>query len=164
MQIGEAFVGEGVNAAHINTVLGSRDGPFASAWAVALGTPRAGHVPFLVAARHSVAACPPTVFVNKATVSTDTHANMTWGPAQAGVAKGIGRAVEDGTIAPAEVGELLLMVAVWVNPAADDAGAVYENNVEATHRALRSGKAGGQELSVFLEAARSPSNPFFTPS
>jgi 5,6,7,8-tetrahydromethanopterin hydro-lyase len=164
MQVGEAFVGDGANAAHINTVLGSRESPFASAWAVALGTPREGHVPFLVAARHSVAACPPTVFVNKATVKDDTHANMTWGPAQAGVAKGIGRAVEDGTIAAGEVGQLLLMVAVWVNPAADDAQSVYENNVEATHRALRSGKAGGQDLTEFLEAARSPSNPFFTPA
>jgi 5,6,7,8-tetrahydromethanopterin hydro-lyase len=38
MQIGEAFVGSGSNAAHVNTVLGRRDGPVALAWATALAT------------------------------------------------------------------------------------------------------------------------------
>ena len=37
MQIGEGFAGEGPNAAHINTVLGSKDGAVGSAWATALG-------------------------------------------------------------------------------------------------------------------------------
>ena len=36
MQLGEAFVGEGANAAHVNTVLGGRDGSVGTAWATAL--------------------------------------------------------------------------------------------------------------------------------
>ena len=36
MLIGESFVGDGVNAAHINVVLGRRDGPVGTAWATAL--------------------------------------------------------------------------------------------------------------------------------
>ena len=39
MQIGEGFAGDGVNAAHINTVLGPKDGPVGTAWATALATP-----------------------------------------------------------------------------------------------------------------------------
>ena len=46
MQIGEAFVGKGVNAAHVNTILGAREGPVGTAWATALATPSAGHAPF----------------------------------------------------------------------------------------------------------------------
>ena len=38
MFIGESFVGDGVNAAHINVVLGRRDGPVGTAWATALAT------------------------------------------------------------------------------------------------------------------------------
>ena len=39
--IGESFVGEGAEAAHVNTVLGGRDGPVGTAWATALATPKA---------------------------------------------------------------------------------------------------------------------------
>jgi len=35
MPIGESFVGEGAEAAHVNTVLGRRDGPVGAAWATA---------------------------------------------------------------------------------------------------------------------------------
>ncbi|MFE4723844.1 formaldehyde-activating enzyme, partial [Streptomyces sp. NPDC056728] len=45
--IGEAFVGDGVNAAHTNIVLGRKGGPVETAWATALATPSAGHVPFM---------------------------------------------------------------------------------------------------------------------
>lgn len=162
MQIGESFVGPGVNAAHINTILGSRDGAVGTAWATALATPRQGHASFVVIARHSLAACPPTLFVNKATIESDEHATLTWGPAQAGVAHGVGRAVEDGTIERGEIGNLLLIAAVWVNPAADDADAVYQHNTEATHAALRNGKEGGPDIDSFLEAARTPGNPFYS--
>ena len=46
-QIGEAFVGSGPDAAHLNTVLGARGGPVESAWATALAMPRPGHVAFV---------------------------------------------------------------------------------------------------------------------
>jgi len=48
LQLGEAFVGEGPNAAHVNTVLGGRDGSVGTAWATALATPSQGHAPFVV--------------------------------------------------------------------------------------------------------------------
>jgi len=43
IQIGEGFVGSGPNAAHTNTVLGTRSGPVGVAWASALATPSTGH-------------------------------------------------------------------------------------------------------------------------
>ena len=46
MQIGESFVGAGRNAAHINTVLGERQGPVGAAWASSLASPSAGYRPF----------------------------------------------------------------------------------------------------------------------
>jgi 5,6,7,8-tetrahydromethanopterin hydro-lyase len=35
MLTGESFAGEGADAAHVNTVLGSRSGPVGAAWATA---------------------------------------------------------------------------------------------------------------------------------
>ena len=47
-ELGEAFVGSGPNAAHVNTCSAPRDGPVGAAWATALATPSAGHAPFVV--------------------------------------------------------------------------------------------------------------------
>jgi len=83
-QIGEAFVGAVPEAAHLNTVLGTKGGPVETAWVTALATPRAGHAAFLTTLRPGVPAKPMTLFVNKATLEGDAHSTMTWGPAQAG--------------------------------------------------------------------------------
>ena len=49
--VGEGFAGSGAEAAHVNTVLGDREGPVGAAFATALATPCAGHTPFLVVAQ-----------------------------------------------------------------------------------------------------------------
>ncbi|MGH9292642.1 MAG: formaldehyde-activating enzyme [Acidimicrobiales bacterium] len=164
MLIGESFVGDGAEAAHVTTVLGASDGPVGAAWVTALATPRAGHASFLVVAQPGTACLPPTLFVNKAAVSGDGHARLTWGPAQAGVARGVGLAIEDGTIDREQVSRLVLVAAVWVDPRAADEGAVYENNTAATREALKRGAEGGPGLEEFLAASRSPFNPFFRPA
>ncbi|QBE48977.1 formaldehyde-activating enzyme [Leucobacter triazinivorans] len=163
VQVGESFVGDGVNAAHINTVLGHRDGPAGVAWATALATPSQGHVPFMAVLRPSLPVKPLTLFVTKAAPASDEHGTHIWGPAQAGVAAGVADAVAEGSI-PAEAADThALVAAVWVNPGADDAEAVYANNREATRTALRNGAASLPGLDEVLEARHRPSNPFFTP-
>jgi 5,6,7,8-tetrahydromethanopterin hydro-lyase len=160
-QIGEAFVGSGAEAAHLNTVLGERGGPVETAWATALATPRAGHAAFLVVVRPGVAAVPPTLFVNKATLDGETHSRLTWGAAQAGVAAGVMQAVSDGAIDRDLVDRLMLIAAVWVDPGAADEEAVYENNRSATVLALEAGKRAEPALDEAIEAAAGPFNPFF---
>lgn len=163
-QIGESFVGDGVNAAHINTVLGHRDGPVGTAWATALASPSEGHVPFVAVLRPSLPVKPLTLFVTKAAPASDAHGLLIWGPAQAGVAAGVADAVADGVI-PAEATDThALIAAVWVNSGADDAEAVYRNNREATRTALANGAAGLPALDDVLAARHEPSNPFFTPA
>jgi 5,6,7,8-tetrahydromethanopterin hydro-lyase len=164
MIIGESLVGAGANVAHVNTVLGPRDGPVGVAWATALATPRAGFTPFVAIARPGVAVIPPTLFVNKAAIASEAHSTLTWGAAQAGIARGVGLALEEGVIDRGHAGGLVLIAAVWVRPAADDQHAVYENNAAATLRALRTGKSGGPDIEEFLAAARAPFNRFFEPT
>jgi 5,6,7,8-tetrahydromethanopterin hydro-lyase len=135
-EYGESFVGEGVNAAHINTVLGNREGAVGTAWATGLATPSVGHTRFVAVAAPNQ---PLTLFVNKATIETEHHGALTWGAAQHGVARGVQRARDNGVFGANDVHELALIVAVWVNPLADDAVQVEENNAEATYLALKSG-------------------------
>jgi 5,6,7,8-tetrahydromethanopterin hydro-lyase len=163
-QFGESFVGDGADAAHVNTVLGESGGPVETAWVTALATPRTGHVPFVATVTPGTAVRPFTLFVNKATIESDRHAELTWGAAHAGVATGVMEAVAEGVVAAADATELLLIAAVWVNPQAADERLVFENNKEATLGALRAGKEGRPFVGEALSARYAPSNAYFTAS
>jgi 5,6,7,8-tetrahydromethanopterin hydro-lyase len=165
MQVGEGFAGDGPNAAHVNTVLGSKDGPVGTAWAIAHATPRIGHAPFVVVVRPNVPVKPFTLFVNKSAVDgekNERHAQLTWGAAQAGVAAGILGALRDGIVSEADADLLLLIAAVWVNPNAADGSVVYANNEAATLAALTAGRDGTPTVADIL-AVGTPQNPFFDP-
>jgi len=163
VEIGESFIGAGANAAHINTVLGDRHGPVGTAWATALATPSAGHVPFMAVLKPGVPVKPVTLFVTKAAPASDEHGVMIWGPAQAGVAGGVADAVASGVIAQDLVDAGALVVAVWVNPSADDADEVYRNNREATVTALTNGAQRLPSTDEVLAARQDLHNPFYTP-
>jgi 5,6,7,8-tetrahydromethanopterin hydro-lyase len=164
LQIGESFVGSGADAAHVNTMLGAKDGPVGHAWATALATPRQGHTPFIVVAKPNVPVKPMTLFVNKATIDPDNelHARLTWGAAQAGVAAGVIAAHRKGVLREADQDSLVLVAAVWVNPAASDDAAVFANNAEATFQAIIAGRDELPKLHAVFDAGE-PSNPYFTP-
>jgi 5,6,7,8-tetrahydromethanopterin hydro-lyase len=161
MQLGESFVGSGANAAHVNVVLGARDGPVATAWATALATPSAGHTPFVVTAHPGLPVQPFTLFVNKATIASEQHAHLTWGAAQAGVAAGVIDALEGELITLP--GDLVLIAAVWVDPLADDEQAVYANHRAATYYALSMAGAGDPGEDDVIAATGDVWNAYFTP-
>ena len=162
-QIGEAFVGTGAEAAHLNTILGAKGGPVETAWATALATPRAGHAAFVTTLRPGVPAKPLTLFVNKATIEDGTHSTMTWGPAQAGVASGVLWAVADGIIDGALVDDLVLIAAVWVDPQATGETLVYENNRTATRDALAAGAGRLPTLEEALAYRDRALNAYYLP-
>ena len=160
VMVGEGFVGEGVNAAHVNVVFGRRTSAVGAAWTTALATPRAGHVPFVAVARPGVPVVPFALFVNKAAIDGDRHGNLTWGAAQAGVAAGVGLAHAD-EVFGSRPSRHLLIAAVWVNPLADDEEVVFANNRQATHEALLMASEEGPEIAIALGAMASPENPYF---
>jgi 5,6,7,8-tetrahydromethanopterin hydro-lyase len=162
MLIGESYIGEGAEAAHVNTVFGERSGPVGVAWATALATPSAGHTPFVAVVIPGLPVKPMTLFVNKAAIAGDEHGTLTWGAAQAGVAGGVADAVSDGIISEDDADQNLIIAAVWVNPAARDADLVYVNNRTATREALRAGVEGMPHVAEALVARNRPFNPFYS--
>lgn len=159
--IGEAFAGSGPNAAHINIVIGRKGGPVEAAWATSLATPRAGYIPFLATLRPNLPVKPMTLFVNKADLRGDAHSHLTWGPAQAGVAAGVTRAVAEGLLPADEADELLCIVAVWVDWAADDAGVVFANNAAATHDAIAAAVRGEPRVEDVVAEVSHPWNAYY---
>jgi 5,6,7,8-tetrahydromethanopterin hydro-lyase len=142
-------------------MLGRKGGPVETAWATALATPRQGHIPFVVVLRPNLPVKPSTLFVNKADIRGDRHAALTWGAAQAGVAQGVLESVASGIIPAAEVDELVLIAAVWVDWAADDEEAIYAGNLQATRDALAAGAEGRPVIDELLALRVDPENPFF---
>ena len=159
--IGEAFAGSGPNAAHINVVIGRKGGPVETAWATALATPRTGYIPFLTVLRPNLPVKPMTLLVNKADLRGDTNSNLTWGPAQAGVAAGVTLAVAEGLIPADEADEVLAIVAVWVDWAADDAALVFANNKVATHDAIAAAVHGEPAIGDVLAEVGHPWNAYY---
>jgi len=159
--IGESFAGEGPNAAHVNVVIGRKGGPVETAWATSLATPRAGYIPFLTVLRPNLPVKPMTLFVNKADLRGDVHSQLTWGPAQAGVAAGVTQAVDEGLIPGDEVDFVLAIVAVWVDWAADDAGLVFANNRAATRDAIAAAVRGEPRVDDVVAEMDRPWNAFY---
>ena len=160
-QYGEGFAGFGADAAHVNTVLGLRDGPVGSAWATALAAPSSGHPRFVVVHSPNLPVMPFTLFVNTAAIAGDRHAALTHGAAQAGVAAGVIDALEAGLFERSgPLDALALIAAVWVDPKAGQEELVHANNRNATFAAITMGTAGGPSAARLLEAGE-PSNPWF---
>jgi 5,6,7,8-tetrahydromethanopterin hydro-lyase len=115
----------------------------------------------MVVARPNMPVKPPTLFVNKAEIRGDAHGVLHWGAAQAAVARGVLESVAEGMILQANVDELVLIAAVWVDWAAENEEEVYANNVEATRAALASAAEGRPRLEELLAIRADPQNPFF---
>jgi 5,6,7,8-tetrahydromethanopterin hydro-lyase len=163
MHIGESFIGSGPNAAHINVMIGPRNGPVGSAWAGALSSPTKGHLPYMVVLQPGVPVKPMTAFINKADLRGEQHETMTWGPAQAGVAKGVQECLLEGTLPPESENEWCVIAAVWVNWSAHDADEVFANNYAAAKGAVMAAMRQEPTLATVTAAVQAVSNPFYTP-
>jgi len=135
--IGEALIGEGENLAHVDLIIGSKDGPVGISFANALSTPSKGHGGLLGAIRPNLLSKPVSLIVPKVTVADLEDANKIFGPAQAAVAKGIVDAVEEGLIPLNKVDEWVIIASVFIHPAAKDYRKIYQYNYGATKLAIQ---------------------------
>jgi formaldehyde-activating enzyme len=165
-RIGEGWSGVAPNGSHVNVVLAQRGSPTAAAAISMLANPAPGHTPVLVCVGPTQAeyepVWPPTLMMNKATALDERHQTLTWGAAQLGIGQGVLDAVADGLLET--TGDLLVLVAVWVDPSADDENAVREANRAATRKALGV-CVGGRDPSAaaaLVERRDSLRNPFYT--
>jgi 5,6,7,8-tetrahydromethanopterin hydro-lyase len=135
--IGEAWSGEVPNGSHINLVLARRGSPTAAAAAAVLASPRPGHLPILACLKGAgTPVRPTTIVVNKVSLDDERLERMTWGAAQLGIAQGVLDAVAEGRLDAEEAGDVLVLIAVWVDPEAEDETAVRIANREATRAAI----------------------------
>jgi 5,6,7,8-tetrahydromethanopterin hydro-lyase len=137
-RVGQGWGGLGANGSHVNVVLARRGSATAAAIMTTFTSPAPGHTPVLVCVGPDQssyeAVMPPTVMMNKATATEERHQTITWGAAQLGIGQGVLDAVADGLLAPDL--DTIVLVAVWVDPTADDETAVRDANRRAVRRAI----------------------------
>jgi bifunctional enzyme Fae/Hps len=134
--IGEALVGEGNEVAHIDLMMGDKQGPVGSAFAQSLSQLSAGHTPLLAVIRPNLPPKPHTVIVPKVTIKDMEDAQKIFGSAQVAVAKAVADSVEDGIIPDTVVDDWVVVVSVFIHPQAEDERRIYQYNYSATKLAL----------------------------
>ena len=166
--IGEGWSGADPNGAHVNVVLAERGTPTAAALLTTFTSPAPGHAPILVVVGedkdHYEPVWPPTIMINKETALEPTHQKITWGAGQLGIAQGVLDAVAEELI-PAS-GDLIVFVAIYIDPTAHDETAVRVASRAATLKGVRTARHGRpeEETRTLVQRRDSVTNPFYSGS
>ncbi|MCA9099868.1 MAG: formaldehyde-activating enzyme [Pirellulales bacterium] len=160
MFIGEALAGDGNEIAHIDLLIGSKDGPVGNAFANALARQSEGHTNLLAVLTPNLAVKPATVMVTKVTIKGMKQAVQMFGPAQAAVAKAVSDSVADGVIPKDQAEDLVIVCGVFIHPEADDDKKIYDYNHEATKMAIANAMKNSPSADEMLAGAESAAHPF----
>ena len=160
MYIGEALVGEGNEVAHIDLLIGSKDGPVGVAFANALANQSKGHTNLLAVLAPNLICKPATVLITKFTMEHLSQAVQMFGPAQHAVAKAVSDCVKEGTIPLEEADNLFISVGVFIHWEANDDKKIQQYNYDATKLALQRAVADKPTARDVLEQADKVKHPF----
>jgi 4-hydroxy-tetrahydrodipicolinate synthase len=164
LRVGEALAGQGADVAHIDLLIGKKDGPLAEAFAKAKAAPTTGHEPLLAILEPNLSVKPVTLIVPTVTITGMRQASMVYGPAQTAVAKAVVDSVADGTIPKAGVEDLIIIANVFVHPTAVDRQRVYINNYKAMRHGIRKAIEGRPSIEELLANKDRSKHPFkYTP-
>ncbi len=162
--VGEAMVGEDPDIAHIDLMIGKKNGPLGEAFAKAKASPSPGHEPLVAILEPNLMVKPLTLIVPTVTLKGMREASLVYGPAQAAISKAVLDTVEEGFIPKSAVDDLLIIVNVFVHPSAVDRKRVYINNYKAMRHALRKAVENRPGIGELLENKERAKHPFrYTP-
>ncbi len=160
MFVGEALVGEGNEIAHIDLLIGSKDGPVGYAFANALARQSEGHSNLLAVLTPNLAVKPSTVMITKVTIKGAKQATQMFGPAQAAVAKAVADCVADGIIPKDQAEDLVIVAGVFIHWQAEDDKKIYQYNYEATKQAIANAMQGKPTADEMIAGKETAAHPF----
>ena len=160
MYIGEALTGDGNEIAHIDLLIGSKDGPVGAAFANALARQSDGHSNLLAVLEPNLAVKPSTVMITKVTIKGMRQAVQMFGPAQAAVAKAVADSVGDGVTPTDRWEDLVIVCGVFIPPQADDDKKIYDYNYEATKMAIANAMGSKPSADEMLAGKEEAAHPF----
>ena len=158
--VGESLVGDGNEVAHIDLIIGSKNGPVGDAFVEALINQHEGHTNLLAVVAPNLPAKPDTLMNNKVTIKGATQAVQMFGPAQAAVARAVVDSVREGVIPEDQVDDLCLIVGVFIHWLAEDDKAIFDNNYQATKESIARALGNEPSTQAVLDAVADARHPF----
>jgi 5,6,7,8-tetrahydromethanopterin hydro-lyase len=145
--VGESLVGDGNEVAHIDLMIGRKDGPVGIAFANRLAAQTSGHNGLLAVLEPNLPTKPDTVMFNKVTIKGATQAVHMFGPAQMAVAKAVMDCV-------------CIIVGVFVHWEATDTKKIFQYNYEATKQSIERAVAAKPAVDDVLAKKDTAKHPF----
>ncbi len=166
-RIGQGWGGPGGrDGSHVNVVLARRGSATAAAAISMFAHPAPGHTPVMVCVGERQVdyepIWPPTLMMNKSTALEERHQTLTWGAAQLGIGQGVLDGVAAGLLEATN--ELIVMVAVWVDPSAVNETAIRHVARAATRAAIDECVRGRDAAAVrrLVDERDALRNPFYS--
>ena len=162
MLVGEALFGGGAEVAHIDLLIGLKDGPVGTAFAEVFSglEKKEGIEGLLAVTQPNEKVRPETLIIPTVAVTDLRKAQMIYGPAQAAVARAVTESVKEGLIPEEIVDKLCIITNVFVHPTAVARHRVYINNYKATKHAIRRAIEKYPTLDELIESAKMSRHPF----
>lgn len=158
--IGESLIGDGNEIAHIDLLIGPKNGPVGAAFANALVNQNQGHTALLAVLEPNLITKPATIMMNKVTIKGANQALLMFGPAQAAVAKAVADSVADNIIPQAEAENLVVIVGVFIHWEAADKKKIYDYNFRATKEAIARAMKGEPGVKAVIAGKDKAKHPF----
>jgi 5,6,7,8-tetrahydromethanopterin hydro-lyase len=159
-QVGESLVGEGNEVAHVDLLIGSKDGPVGEAFAGALLNQKEGHTNLLAVVAPNLPCKPDTIIANKVTIKGATQAVQMFGPAQAAVARAVVDSVREGVIAEGDIDDLCIICGVFIHWEATDDKKIFDYNYQATKEAVARALGNEPSVGTILDSSEAARHPF----
>src|SRR5438552_5337151 len=160
MFIGEDLVGEGNEIAHIDLLIGSKDGPVGTAFANALANQSAGHSNLLAVITPNLLCKPATIMVTKVTIKGVKQAVQMFGPAQAAVARAVADSTAAGVIPQHLAENFVIVCGVFIHWQAKDDVKIFNYNYEATKMAIKNAMTGEPTLAEITAKKATVKHPY----
>ena len=160
MFIGEALCGGGNEVAHIDLLIGNKEGPVGTAFANALANQSHGHSNLLAVLEPNLLCKPATVLITKVTIKHADQAVLMFGPAQAAVAKAVADSVAEGVIPKGEAENLVIVCGVFIHWDAKDKKKIYDYNYEATKLSIQRAMRNEPKIDEITSKKDTAKHPF----
>lgn len=152
---GEALFGGGNEVAHVDLIMGIRDGPMSVALRNAGKVTEDSHQSNVIKDLEL-----NTIFAPTVTITSEDHKKMVYEVAQRAVADAVRRTITDNIIPEELVPDLVIATNVFVHPSAVNRMRVHINNFIAVRHALRRAIEGRQSVDEIVARKDSARHPF----
>jgi len=160
MFIGEALAGEGNEIAHIDLMIGNKEGPVGIAFAGALANQKQGFSNLLAGVPNLICK-PAALMITKVTIKGANQAVQMFGPAQKAAGKAVMDSVAEGVIPKADAENLVIIVGVFIHWDAKDNDKIFNFNYEATKTAIKRAMKGEPKVDETIAQKDTMKHPFY---